>query len=164
MFKLSSKTRKIDSFFVMILFLLFAITAAVLVLIGVRQYQVTADSMNYNYEVRTATSYLREKIRQNDNSASICVESIDGVEVLSLSSMVNDTVYHTYIYYYDGYIREVLCAEDGGLLPEDGNEILAAKGLQISRDGDLISFLVTNEDGSESSLNIAVRSGGTENE
>ena len=49
-------------------------------------------------------------------------------------------------------------------MPEDGNEILAAKGLQISRDGDLISFLVTNEDGSESSLNIAVRSGGTENE
>ena len=71
MFKLSSKTRKIVSFFVMILFLLFAITAAVLVLIGVRQYQVTADSMNYNYEVRTATSYLREKIRQHDNMCRV---------------------------------------------------------------------------------------------
>ena len=64
------------------------------------------------------------------------------------------------IYYYDGYIREVLCAEDGGLLPEDGNEILAAEGLQILKAGNLISFSVTNEDGTESSMKIAVRSGG----
>ena len=68
--------------------------------------------------------------------------------------------FYTKIYYYDGYIREILCAEDGGLLPEDGNEILAAEGLQISKAGNLISFSVTNEDGTESSMKIAVRSGG----
>ena len=45
----------------MILFGMFAVTAFILVLIGIKQYKVTADSMNYNYEVRTASSYLREK-------------------------------------------------------------------------------------------------------
>ncbi len=47
--------------FVMLLFFLFALTAFILVLIGVKQYKSTANAMNYNYEVRTVTSYLREK-------------------------------------------------------------------------------------------------------
>lgn len=159
MFKLSSKTRKIDSFFVMILFLLFAITAAVLVLIGVRQYQVTADSMNYNYEVRTATSYLREKIRQNDNSASICVESIDGVEVLSLSSMVNDTVYHTYIYYYDGYLRELYIADGSSYTLGSGQQIIELSGFKPSMATDrLILATIFDTQGGSTDIYLSVNS------
>ena len=35
-----------------------------------------------------------------------------------------------------------------------------ADGLEISKSGNLISCIVINEDGSESSLKLAVRSGG----
>ena len=45
-------------------------------------------------------------------------------------------------------------------MPEDGNEILAAEGLQISEDGNLISFTVMGEDGTESSMKVVLRSGG----
>ncbi len=69
MFKLKSRSHQADSFFVMLLFFLFALTAFILVLIGVKQYKSTANAMNYNYEVRTVTSYLREKVRQNDSDA-----------------------------------------------------------------------------------------------
>jgi hypothetical protein len=62
MFKLKSRSHQADSFFVMLLFFLFALTAFILVLIGVKQYKSTANAMNYNYEVRTVTSYLREKV------------------------------------------------------------------------------------------------------
>ena len=67
MFKLKSRSHQADSFFVMLLFF-FALTAFILVLIGVKQYKYTANAMNYNYEVRTVTSYLREKVRQNDST------------------------------------------------------------------------------------------------
>ena len=56
MFKLKSRSHQADSFFVMLLFFLFALTAFILVLIGVKQYKSTANAMNYNYEVRTVTS------------------------------------------------------------------------------------------------------------
>ena len=52
MFKLKSRSHQADSFFVMLLFFLFALTAFILVLIGVKQYKSTANAMNYNYEVR----------------------------------------------------------------------------------------------------------------
>ena len=52
MFKLKSRSHQADSFFVMLLFFLFALTAFILVLIGVKQYKSTANAMNYNYEVK----------------------------------------------------------------------------------------------------------------
>ena len=123
MFKIRTGSRRIDSIFVMILFFLFALTAFVLVMIGVRQYQSTADSMNYNYEVRTATSYLREKVRQNDSHAAISIDNIEDTDVLALKSEVNGIVYYTYIYYYDGYLRE--------LYVQDGSSYSLSTGQQI---------------------------------
>ena len=66
MVRLNSNTPKIDTVFVMVLFTLFSLTSFVLILIGVKQYKVTADTMSSNYELRTVTSYLSEKVRQND--------------------------------------------------------------------------------------------------
>ena len=98
MFKLKSRSHQADSFFVMLLFFLFALTAFILVLIGVKQYKSTANAMNYNYEVRTVTSYLREKVRQNDSDAAISVETINGTKALCLKNTINDIVYNTFIY------------------------------------------------------------------
>ena len=61
MLRLYSNNRKMDTVFVAALFVLFAITACLLILIGARQYRATAKAMNANYEVRTASSYLTEK-------------------------------------------------------------------------------------------------------
>ena len=112
MFKLKSRSHQADSFFVMLLFFLFALTAFILVLIGVKQYKSTANAMNYNYEVRTVASYLREKVRQNDSDAAISVETINGTKALCLKNTINDIVYNTFIYYYGGSLRE-LYVQDG---------------------------------------------------
>ena len=159
MFKLTSKSRKIDSFFVMILFFLFAITAAILVLIGVRQYQVTADSMNYNYEMRTATSYLREKVRQNDSHASISVCDIDGVSALSLKSTVNGQVYYTYIYYYDGYLRELYVQADSSYTLSAGQQIIEISGFELSMTTDrLINATIKDTWGGTTDICLSVNS------
>lgn len=61
MLQLKNSSKKIDTVFIVSLFVLFAITAILLILIGARQYRFTADSMNRNYEIRTTSSYLTEK-------------------------------------------------------------------------------------------------------
>ena len=110
MFKLKSRSHQADSFFVMLLFFLFALTAFILVLIGVKQYKSTANAMNYNYEVRTVTSYLREKVRQNDSDAAISVETINGTKALCLKNTINDIVYNTFIYYsFKGKCFPIFC-------------------------------------------------------
>ena len=86
MFKLESHSRKFDSFIVLLLFFLFATTAFVLIIIGIKQYKLTVDTMNTNYEVRTATSYLTEKIRQHDTGSGITTTFISSTSFIDLIS------------------------------------------------------------------------------
>lgn len=159
MFKIRTGSRRIDSIFVMILFFLFALTAFVLVMIGVKQYQSTADSMNYNYEVRTATSYLREKIRQNDSHAAISIDNIEGTEVLSLKSEVNDIVYYTYIYYYDGYLRELYVQDGSSYSLSSGQQIIELSGFELSEATDrLITVTITDTWGGTTDMYLSVNS------
>lgn len=159
MFKIRTRSRRIDSIFVMILFFLFALTAFVLVMIGVKQYQATADSMNYNYEVRTATSYLREKIRQNDSHAAISIDTIEGADVLSLKSEVNGTVYYTYIYYYDGYLRELYVQDGSSFSLSSGQQIIELSGFELSEATDrLITVTITDTWGGTTDMYLSVNS------
>lgn len=159
MFRIRTGSRRIDSIFVMILFFLFALTAFVLVMIGVKQYQATADSMNYNYEVRTATSYLREKIRQNDSHAAISIDNIEGTDVLSLKSEVNGIVYYTYIYYYDGYLRELYVQDGSSYSLSSGQQIIELSGFELSEATDrLITVTITDTREGTTEMYLSVNS------
>ena len=52
----------IDRVFLLALLALFAATAFLVVSIGAKQYHSIADSMTANYETRTVSSYLEEKM------------------------------------------------------------------------------------------------------
>ncbi len=159
MFKIRTGSRRIDSIFVMILFFLFALTAFVLVMIGVRQYQSTADSMNYNYEVRTATSYLREKVRQNDSHAAISIDNIEDTDVLALKSEVNGIVYYTYIYYYDGYLRELYVQDGSSYSLNTGQQIIELSSFDLSEATNrLITVTITDTWGGTTDMYLSVNS------
>ena len=96
----------IDRVFLLALLALFAATAFLVVSIGAKQYHSIADSMTANYETRTVSSYLEEKMNQNDVAGSVAVTSIGAFPAIALSEAVNDTIYTTYIYCYDGYLPE----------------------------------------------------------
>ena len=82
----------------------------------------------------------------------------DDINTLYLKLDGDDEEYFTKIYYYDGYIREVLCEEDAGLEPGAGNEILEAKGMSISKEGSLITVSITNMDGTVTERTLHIRS------
>lgn len=54
----------IDRVFLLALLALFAATAFLVVSIGAKQYHSITDSMTANYETRTVSSYLEEKMNQ----------------------------------------------------------------------------------------------------
>ena len=56
----------VDVLFVLALFVVFTLSALVLVILGANVYRQTVSYMDENYEARTAYSYLTEKVRQND--------------------------------------------------------------------------------------------------
>lgn len=110
----------VDVLFVLALFGVFAISALVLVTIGADVYQHTVQDMSANYETRTAVSYLTEKVHQNDitsaeGESNACITTLNGTPALMLSQEVNEEVYSTYLYLYDGYLKELFMQQNNSL-------------------------------------------------
>ena len=156
----------IGAVFVLLLFAVFAGSILMVLLFGASAYERIVSSGQAAYDERTAVQYIAAKIRHNDEVDSVYVGSFsskddaeaDDIDTLYLKLQTEEDAYYTKIYYYDGYLREILCAEDGGLSPEDGNEILAVKGLQMSMEKNLVKIQVENQDGTYSSICLSVRS------
>lgn len=138
----------IDRVFLLALLALFAATAFLVVSIGAKQYHSIADSMTANYETRTVSSYLEEKMNQNDVAGSVAVTSIGAFPAIALSETVNDTIYTTYIYCYDGYLREITVSDGTTVLPGDGQKIIETKALAIDMvSSNLYCFTITDTTG-----------------
>ena len=159
MFKIDRETHRIDSIFIMLLFFLFALTAFVLIMIGVRQYRATANAMDYNYEIRTVTSYLREKTRQNSSNSSISIETIDGTNALCLKNTLNNTIYNTYIYYYDGSLREMYIQEGTPFTLNLGQQIVTISGFDmVKTDDGLIIVTISDSFGGTTDMYLSTNS------
>ncbi len=160
MLRLNNKrSLKMDSVFVIALFTMFAITAFLLILIGAKQYQHTADAMDANYESRTISSYLTEKIRQNDNSGKVYISKLDGLDALAIETTQNDITYVTYIYYYKDALREIVVNESSVFSLETGQEIIKTGGFAAEMvDDDLIKITITTNANNSQTLYLPIHS------
>lgn len=159
----NKRSLKIDSVFVIALFTMFAVTAFLLILIGAKQYQHTADAMDANYESRTISSYLTEKLRQNDCMGNVTISQIDGIDALAITTMENDVTYITYIYYYKDALREIVVNEQSVFSLETGQEIIKTGGFlaEMVHD-DLIKITITTTDHGLQILYLPIHSAGKE--
>ena len=145
--------KKIDMIFVFALVTLFAATSFVLVLIGAKQYRFITDEMNENYGARTTSSYIAEKIRQNDTKDAINVSNIDGTPALSITSSEGDIFYTTHIYYYENALRELVVTEDSVFSLSSGQKIIDMQGFTpIFINNTLISIEVIDANGHKQTL------------
>lgn len=160
MLKLDNRrSNKIDSIFVIALFTVFAITAFLLILIGAKHYQHTADSMDANYESRTISSYLTEKIRQNDSASSISITELEDTPALAIASIENDTTYITYIYYYNEALREIMVTENSVFSLDSGQEIIQTGGFHAEFEAkDLLKITITTTEGKTNTLHLSIHS------
>ena len=130
MLRLHSSKTKIDTLFLVSLFVLFAFTSSILVLLGAKQYHTTADTMNQNYEVRTAFSYFSEKIHQNDHAA-IALTDFDGTQALVFTEETDGIAYRTYVYVYDDMLCELLVGSGTDATPSMGQSIVPMRALSM---------------------------------
>lgn len=125
-------SKKIDMVFVFALITLFAATTFVLILIGAKQYRFVTNTMTTNHEERIISSYLAEKIRQNDTANAIKVCDLKGVSALAISSAEEDTTYITYIYFHEGALRELVVTENSVFSLSSGQAIIDIQDFKIT--------------------------------
>ncbi|MCR5755925.1 MAG: DUF4860 domain-containing protein [Acetatifactor sp.] len=161
----------VDILFVLTLFGIFAVSTLSLVLIGADVYQHTVNDMRNNYSTRAAVAFINEKIRQNDCTATsngaviehpISIVSFDNTSALLLSQVIDEEEYYTYLYFYDGHLKELLTKTSASLgdnPPGAGQDIFPLDSFQLRRISEhLISVQLSTPGGKSQEILISTRS------
>lgn len=118
------KKHQIDTFFPITLFFLLTLFAVMVITLAAGIYENITERSHRNHQSRIALSYISEKIHQNDENSLIYIQTMDGLDTLTLKQTYDKTDYYTYIYYYEGTLRELFAREDVDFSLSDGKVIL----------------------------------------
>lgn len=160
MMRQSARRHMVDVLFALALFCVFAASLLAVVLLGADVWRRTADGMRQNFSMRTSLAYVSEKVRRNDAADAVYIGQLGGSPALVLEQNVFGAVYRTYIYHYDGALREVFAGPSAVVLPESGQSIADLSGFSVSeRDDGLFLICCTGADGKEYSVLAGARCG-----
>ncbi|KMZ54496.1 DUF4860 domain-containing protein [Dorea sp. D27] len=149
----------IDLVFPIALFFVFAASSLAVLLLAANLYSSTTGQIQANDQNRTCLSYISEKIRQNDSGGAVSIRDIEGTECLSLRGNYNGVACTTYIYEYDGFLKELFLNDGVDILLKNGKTIMEINSLDMDKAGTgLFEFTSTDRNGDEDSLIISERS------
>ena len=128
------------------LFLVFALFALFFALFGGRVYKAIAADMQDNYELRASLSYVANKLRGADTQGGCGIENIGNVDAIVLKHEYYGNEYRTYIYYYDGMLRELFVASEIAFDPAMGLGIASLSAFTFEQTDRGITIDVTCSD------------------
>lgn len=151
----------IDILFVIALFCIFALSAVFLITVGANIYGKTVSHMEDNFNCRTSFAYVTEKIRQADKNGAVSVGEFNGLPAILITESVDDTHYITYLYEYNGFLKELMIREDTPLSPEAGQDILPVTEFSFQKMNDkLFAFTIATDEESSCRLFVSKKSTG----
>lgn len=149
----------IDLIFPIALFFVFAASSLSVLILAANLYASTTHRLSVNDENRTALSYISEKIRQNDAQGAIGLSTVDGTDCLTMSAVYNGTPCTTYIYEYEGMLKELFINDGIPVSLESGRDIMEIASLSMEQLEDHIyQFTSVDSDGTKSTLIASERS------
>lgn len=126
----------------LLVFTLFALCLLLTVLTGARVYRQTLRETELASDSRTKVQYLSTKLRQSQGAEP---GTFDGCPALILREDIDGECYVTYIYVHDGFLRELFCPEGASLTAPDGEILIPAQALELSRQGQLLQITIDGE-------------------
>ena len=149
----------IDLIFPIALFFVFAASSLSVLILAANIYASTTSRLAANDQNRTALAYISEKIRQNDTQGAVGLSVIDGTDCLTMSAVYNGTPCTTYIYEYEGMLKELFINDGVPVTLKDGKDIMEIASLSMEQlDERVYQFISVDSDGYESSLIASERS------
>ena len=127
----SSKDHAIHLAFPVAVLFVFTASALMVLILSAHVYSTQTVRATENYQTSTPLAYLTEKVRQNDVADSISIEELSGISCLALRGSSDDISYTTYLYTYDGWLRELLVRDGTKASPETGKKIIEASDFSI---------------------------------
>ncbi|MBR3770618.1 MAG: DUF4860 domain-containing protein [Lachnospiraceae bacterium] len=146
----------IDTISILLPLALFAITSFLIIAIGAGHYHSITSHRTENEKNRTVFSYLWEKFNQNDVMGSVFTADLNGISAVAMTQNVNEQIYTTYLYVYDGYLRETTVSKNTLFTPESGITITELSALEIEYcSNNLFRIIVTDTFGNKTPIYIS---------
>ena len=136
-------TSKITDILALMVFAVFAVCILAVLLTGAKVYQKLVEDGGESHTARTAVRYVTTRIRQAEE---ISIERFGGCQALAIPETVDGERYVTRVYCWDGWLRELYCAENASLSPEDGEKVLELEDLSFSLEGDILTAKVGQQE------------------
>ncbi|MEA4815619.1 MAG: DUF4860 domain-containing protein [Lachnospiraceae bacterium] len=154
------KQNSLNSGFVMGLFLFFIFTGAMFMVLvfGAGAYNDIRNELESQYNERTCVSYICAKLRHYDSEGAVSIGENKGIETIMLAEEENGAEYITYIYYYEGYMRELYCEKSVEFDPDAGFSVIPAEGLSVKMAGDALIKIECKSGGRTAKAYVALYS------
>lgn len=143
--RMNKRVHTVDILFPLLFVLLFCFCALLVVMQGARIYEKTAAGLQENYTVRTAVSYLQEKVRECGDASCIEITEWEGQQVLIIDSVYAGETYASYIYLEDGKLKELFRKKEGTLVSlQGGQELVELDTFSVQKqENELLEFTVS---------------------
>lgn len=155
----NEKKHVIDFLFPLAVFFVLAASSVAIVVLASGFYSRQVKASSDSYSGRTALAYVTEKMHQNDENGAIEDGTFDGENALVIRQRYDEKDYVTYLYAYDGYLRELFIQDGTEAKASDGRKILETKDFEAKEISDGIFHLYCeNEDGKKTDTFVSVKS------
>ncbi|MCM1299715.1 MAG: DUF4860 domain-containing protein [Firmicutes bacterium] len=144
--KKSSLAHSIDTLFVLLLFALFVTMALLVTSYCAIAYKNSAKQTDERFNKQTCINYVTAKIRANNEENKIAVTDFKGVNAICISDNFYGEEYSTYIYQYDGMIREIFANNKSDADPSAGYPLTEASALTFYYENGLFKCELTDLD------------------
>ena len=123
----------VEFIFVMGLLLLFTFGSLLLIKDGSNLYKSIIDRKDTQTDIRIATAYINNKLRQNDVSNAIRIEKIPGGNTaIVVTEMVSGVYYDTWVFSLDGYLKEALVQSNQEMDAKESFEIVKLNSMSAA--------------------------------
>lgn len=133
---------------------------------GASVYRRVADRVEQSAGQRVGLSYITAKIHSYDEAGAVSTGWITSdqpgggrAKAVILCQDIEGTDYQTFLYVYDGWLRELFCEAAWPMGPEAGLPIAEAQVLMIDElEPGLLRLQYTGADGSTDTADVYLRS------
>ncbi len=140
----SKIVHSIDAVFVLFLFALFVAMALLVTSNCAVAYKKSAEQTEERFNRQTCINYVTAKIRANNENEKITVIDLKGKNALCISDNFGDEEYRTYIYQYDGMVRELFASSDIDFDLSVGTPLTEASDLNFNLENGLFRCELTD--------------------
>lgn len=145
-----------DMIIVLGLFAFLVIIGLLMISMGTGVFRNVLDSMNRNDEYRTASAYITQKVRQNQDAGAVKAGNLEGSPAILLYQNSGGQEYITYLYCDGTHLKELLSrADNTSLAASAGSDILELKSMNVETETNSLLVTLTGANGKEQKLRVS---------